>query len=281
MALPVDLEIPFTEFDGQGPLLHFAHANAYPPGAYRQFLTDLAEEYRVLAMEQRPLWPEQRPETMDTWHLFADDLINFCGQQDLTGLIGVGHSLGAVVTMFAAVREPHLFHTLVLIEPVFLPPPILAAAEASPEQAAMMPFVQKALNRRNRWENRRAAFDRFRQKEVFRRLSDTALWDYVNEGLHERPDGPLALRFPREWEARIYSRPPTDVWTLLPEVTQPTLAMRGAHSTTVREESWQHWHSLQPQAHFVEIPEAGHLLPMEKPQVVARTVLSFLAEHSE
>ena len=278
--MPVDFEIPFTDFGGQGPLLHFAHANAYPPGAYRQLLAGLAEAYHVLAMEQRPLWPQQHPEKMDTWHLFADDLIHFCRQQDLSGLVGVGHSLGAVVTMFAAVREPPLFHTLVLIEPVFLPPPILAAAEANPEHTSEMPFVQKALNRRNRWTSRRAAFDRFRQKEVFRGLSDAALWDYVNEGLQEGADGRLALRFPRKWEARIYSRPPTDVWTLLPAVTQPTLAVRGAHSTTLQEESWQRWHSLQPQARFVEIPEAGHLLPMEKPQEVAKTSLSFLAEHT-
>lgn len=276
--MPVDFEIPFIEFGGEGPLLHFAHANAYPPGSYRQLLAGLAEAYHVLAMEQRPLWPEQQPQTMDTWHLFVDDLIDFCRQQELSGLIGVGHSLGAVVTMLAAVRNPQLFHSLVLIEPVFLPPPILAAAEAHPEQAAEMPLVQKALNRRNRWASRRAAFDRYRQKEVFQGLSDPALWDYVNEGLRERPDGSLTLRFPREWEARIYSRPPTDVWTVLPAVTQPTLAMRGAHSMTLSEESWQRWHTLQPQARFEEIPETGHLLPMEKPQEVAGTIVSFLEE---
>ncbi|MCP4427111.1 MAG: hypothetical protein GY803_21705 [Chloroflexi bacterium] len=47
--------IPFLDFGSEGPILHFAHANAYPPGAYRQFVAALRSHFRVLAIEQRPL----------------------------------------------------------------------------------------------------------------------------------------------------------------------------------------------------------------------------------
>ena len=36
-------------------------------------------------------------------------------------MIGMGHSIGAIVTLRAALREPTLFRALVLIDPVLLP----------------------------------------------------------------------------------------------------------------------------------------------------------------
>lgn len=271
-----DEAIPYVKFGNAGPRLHFAHANSYPPGCYRQFLRPLAAHFHVLAMEQRPLWPEASPEEMESWDLFGDDLIHFCRQQQLVGIVGAGHSLGAVATVMAAVRRPRLFRRLVLIEPVFLPPAMLAAAANDPDEAYERPLVKKALKRRNRWASRRAAFDRFRTKSVFAGLSDEALWDYVGEALYELDDGRFALRFPREWEARIYSRPPTAVWELLPKVSQPTLAVRAADSRTLSEEAWERWKSLQPHAHFVEVPRTTHLAPLEQPRELAEEVLRFL-----
>ena len=54
--------IPFQNFGGQGEVLHFAHANAYPPGCYQQLLKPFQKHFQVIAMHQRPLWPESEPE---------------------------------------------------------------------------------------------------------------------------------------------------------------------------------------------------------------------------
>ncbi|MFO7678443.1 MAG: alpha/beta hydrolase, partial [Chloroflexota bacterium] len=209
--------------------------------------------------------------------VITDDLIRFFEQEKLRGVVGVGHSLGAVATMTAAVQRPELFRALVLVEPVFLPPQILQLAAAYPEEAAKRPFVLRALNRRDRWQSRQAAFDRFREKVVFDRWSDEALWDYVNFGTHEE-DGEVVLSYPREWEGRIYARPPQAVWEHLPQVTQPTLALRAAESDTIFPEAWQLWQAVQPDAAFVELPDVGHMLPMERPLLVAETILHWLKE---
>jgi pimeloyl-ACP methyl ester carboxylesterase len=268
--------IPFHDFGGDGPILHFAHANAYPPACYRQFIAPLASHYRVQAMLHRPLWPGSDPADLQgDWQLIADDLIDFLAQQGLENVIGMGHSLGAVATMYAAVKRPSLFRALILIEPVFLPPQILQLAAAHPEQAALMPLVQSAVYRRRRWPNRQDAFDRFRSKDIFARWSDEALWDYVNYALHQNGDT-VALTFPPEWEARIYATPPQAVWHTLPQVTQPTLALRAAETDTVFPEAWQLWQQKQPQATFVQLEGVGHMLTMERPFLVAETILDWL-----
>jgi len=272
----MNMKIPFIDFGGTGPILHFAHANAYPPGCYRQFVDALRPHYRVLALAQRPLWSHSQPSELTSWHLLADDLIRFFEQEGLANVVGVGHSSGAVATMLAALKRPSLFRALILIEPVFLPPRMIEVINADPELVEKIPLIQHTRRRRTRWPSRQAAFDHFRARSAFQRWPDESLWDYVRQGLRPNGSGEVTLTFRREWEARVYIHFPRDVWQYVPQVTQPTLALRGAESDTILPEAWQLWQELQPQAAFVEVADAGHMLTMERPSLVAQTILDFL-----
>ncbi|HFQ93005.1 MAG TPA: alpha/beta hydrolase [Anaerolineae bacterium] len=269
--------VPFVDFGGEGPLLHFAHANAYPPRCYQYFLSLLTPHFHVVAIGQRPLWPYADPAELTDWRLLSEDMIRLFDEQGWRDVIGVGHSLGAVATMRTAVTRPDLFRALVLVEPVFLLPTLLEMAAAHPDAAYQMPLVQSALRRRNQFESREYAFDRWRRKPVFARWPDESLWDYVNCALIPNAEnGGFRLAYPREWEARIYALPPQWVWDVLPQVTQPTLGIRGAETDTIAPEAWRLWQEKQPQAEFVEIAGAGHMLLMERPSAAAQTILDYL-----
>jgi pimeloyl-ACP methyl ester carboxylesterase len=278
------MPIPHTDFGGRGPVLHFSHPNAYTPGSFRQFIKPLTAHYHVLAAHHRPLWylspaadpvPPPDDEPLD-WERFGDDLLRFLDEQALEQVIGVGHSLGAVATMFAARKEPQRFRALALIDPVFLPPAILelARTQATPVE---WPVALAARRRRNRWPSRDAAFAHFRAKESFAGWSDAALWDFVNDGLHDDPaTGEVALSFPREWEMQFYSWLPLTVWEALPKLRVPTLAVRAGRSDTLFPEAWALWQQLQPAATFVELDGVGHMLTAEAPERVAGVVLHWL-----
>jgi len=268
--------IPYDDFGGSGPLLHFAHSNGYPPGCFRQMLQPLTADYHVVGIHLRPLWPGSEPQEMESWDVIAADLRQFFAQQGYRQAIGVGHSLGAVATMMAAWQDPDLFRALVLIEPVFLPPKILDVLTVQPEMAEKMPLVPSTRRRRTDWPDRQSAFDHFRPKSVFKRWPDEVLWDYVNYGFHETGEGQLELTYHKEWEVRFYTHPPLNVWEDIPKVTQPTLAIRGADSDTLFLQSWQLWQDLQPDAKFVEIPEAGHMVPLERPLALSAEICDFL-----
>ncbi len=282
------MPIPHTDFGGRGPTLHFSHPNAYTPGSFRPFLAPLTAHFHVLAAHHRPLWhlspgygAADAPEGFIdwTWDAIADDLLRFLDEQRLEQVIGVGHSLGAVATMMAARKEPQRFRALVLIEPVFLPPHVLQAIRAHPKLAAERPFVLAALRRRDRWPSRADAFARFREKPVFARWSDEALWAYVNDGLHEDPaTGAVVLSYPREWEARFYARPPTNVWDEIPALAHPTLAVRATESDTLFPDAWALWQNLQPAATFVEMDGVGHMLTAEAPEDLAALVMHWLED---
>jgi pimeloyl-ACP methyl ester carboxylesterase len=186
--------------------------------------------------------------------------------------------MGAVATLAAAVKRPKLFRALVLIEPVFLSPGVLSALARHLAQVGIdnFPLVKVARSRREKWSERHEAFQHFRSKVVFNRWSDEALWDYVDYGLQENDRGYLELAYPREWEARIYGTIPSNIWELIPQITQPTLAMKGAESDTIGATAWELWQELQPEATFLLYQESGHLLPMEEPNVIAEAIRGFV-----
>ena len=176
--------IPFIETGSGEQVLHFAHANAYPPGTYRQFLDALGTQYRVLAAEHRPMWDTSDPwESLTGWHVIANDLIRFLDSHGLSGVIGAGHSLGGVATFYAALERPDLFSKLVLIDPVFLPPEYVVMADRL--EPMDIPLVKGAMRRRNGWESREAMFAHYRPKKVFARFTDQALWDFC-QSWHNR-----------------------------------------------------------------------------------------------
>lgn len=266
------------DFGGTGPLVHLAHANGFPPGTYRPFVRALTSRFRVVGLPARPLWPGSRPEEMHNWHLMADDLIRGLDELGARGIFGIGHSMGGVATLWAAVRRPDIFRAVVLIDPVILPPTLSIIVRWLRRAGINLrrSMIQQALRRRRVWSSRRACFERYRTKPHFARWSDECLWAYVEAVTHERPDGQVELAYPPEWEARIYATVPTDVWKAIPRLHLPTLVVRGELSQTFLPQSLAAMRRRLPHARFAVIPEAGHLVPMERPEEAGRIVREFL-----
>ena len=270
--------IPFHDFGGHGPLIHFSHSNGYPPECFQRVINHLLPHFRVIAIRHRALWPGSEPEELENWHLIADDLIRFFYQQGISNVIGMGHSSGAVATMYASLKRPDLFQSLILLDPVFLPQEVLTMVAANPGLRDEMPLVKRTPKRRNRWPSRQAAYDQFRPKSVFKHWPDATLWDYVNCALEQDESGDVVLAYSREWETQLYRTMPLDVWDLVPQMTHPTLALRGAESDTLMPASWQLWQNLQPKAEFVQVAGTGHMLLMEQPEHVADIILNYLRQ---
>ena len=264
---------------GSGPTtLHFAHANGFAPKVYTQFLTQLGTQHSVVSVHHRPLWQTEIPsEETDLWRMTAHDMIKAFDRQGWRGVIGVGHSLGAVATMYAALERPELFSHLVLLEPVFLPPEFIAFTKSDAYDPSNNPMVKAARRRRDRWESREAAWERFRPKPNFARFSDAALWDYVNHAIHIE-NNEAVLTWSKEWESRFYSIPALDVWDHIANITHPTLAIRASDTDTVFPQAWELWQQIQPSATFKQMENVGHLLMLEEPEATANLIIEWLSD---
>ncbi len=266
------------DLGGDGPLLHLAHANGFPPGSYVPLAQALAPYYHVVGLAARPLWPDSSPEAVTSWHPLAEDLVAALDELGWRGIIGVGHSLGGVCTMLAAVQRPDLFRAVVLIDPVILPPSVLWVLRLMRWAGLRdrQPLVRGALRRRRHYPSREACLAHYRRKPLFARWSDDSLWAYVRAGTRPRAEGGVELVYPPEWEARIFATSPTDVWRYVPRLRTPVLVIRGSHSDTFRAQCQRRMARLLPQARFCVIAGAGHLVPMERPQETGAAIRQFL-----
>ncbi len=261
------------------PTLVFAHANGYPPGAYRPLLDLLAERFRVLAPEARPLWPGARPEAVRTWDVFAEDWLDWATREALPPVIGVGHSIGAITLLQVALRAPERFAALALIDPVLFTPGrhwLWRAVQAAGLGERLHPLVKTTLKRRRRFANVAEMVGRYRRAQIFKRIDDRGLLAYAESLAAPAPDGGITLRFTPEWEARIYLTGAPNLWRRLPELAVPTLIIAGGDSDTFVPGAVDRARRALPRATVTIVPEAGHLVPLEKPREVAKLIEDFV-----
>jgi len=274
--------VPHEDFGGSGLHLHFSHANGYPPGAYRKLLKLLALHFRTTAMYMRPMWPDSRPSEVQDWKPLADDLARYLDIQSLSGLIGVGHSMGATTTLRLALRQPERFSTLVLIDPVFFPPYMIVMWDLLFRLNLIYkfhPLVKSAQRRRVIFNNTEDMYANYRSKPVFQLIDDSCLTDYVNAITQSRKDEKVELAYTREWETQLYVsgiRADIPIWRDLHSLKPPILIIRGANSNTFWSSTAKRFRKRLPSTQIISIPDATHLVPLERPQEVFKIMMDFL-----
>jgi pimeloyl-ACP methyl ester carboxylesterase len=67
-----------------------------------------------------------------------------------------------------------------------------------------------------------------------------------------------------------------DLWEPLRRITSPTLLVRGADSDVLSVDVAKRMIDALPEGRLVEIPGAGHPVPMDQPEAFARAVRAFL-----
>ncbi len=287
--------IPPRRLSENGPLLIFAHANGYPPEAYRTFLEPFLQKYQVFSLYLRSFWPDTDPSEMRDWRTFRDDyipevksIIERSGgkQGSLDQLIGVGHSLGAMTTLMAAIQDPSLFRLLVLIEPVLFPRlrgitmRLLAPFKVLNR---FHPLIRGTLRRKTRFDSRETMYQNYRVKPVFSGLSDQVLHDYVGGLAVDLPEGGVGLKYSPAWEARIYETGGIAdwiVWRNLNQVQCPVLVIRGEFTYSLFDRVFELMIRKLPQGEAYTMSGGGHLVPLEQPQKTAEVVLDFLKRNS-
>lgn len=288
--------IPSFDLDGTGQPLHFLHANGYPPECYKPFLELLQTQSHVFGMLLRPLWPDLNPNDIQDWHLLSDDLLRFLastaptrreGASPLSAkpapapVIGVGHSIGATVTLRAALRDPDKFRALILIDPVLFVPRFLLmwrVIRALGLGNRLHPLIARAKKRRRTFDNLETVFRGYRTRSIFRYMSDENLRTYI-EGMTRKTKQGYELVYSPEWEARIYftGLRDFDIWRNLPKLRVPTLFIRGAETDTFLENAAKLVKRKQPRAQVETLDKSTHLLPLEHPQEIFDRMQLFLS----
>ena len=267
----------------QHPPLHFAHANGFPIGAYRQFLAPLRSAGAVSFTDfigHHPDYP-----VSDNWfhlcnHLIRD--VEAAVRRSGEPVWGIGHSLGGGLTFMASLQRPELFRGAFLLDVpliTFWEATVFALLKRTPWRDRFTPAA-RAARRRSLWGSREEAFAYLRQRGLFARVPDSVLWDYVDavtepvSGVDGEEGRGWMLRYRPEVEADIFRTYPTN-WVRQYRRHHPGLqVVIGAETDLVRD------HHVKLMRHRLGIPvhetRGGHLFPLEYPGESAQRVLELI-----
>lgn len=286
-------QIPHFDLGGNGEPLHFLHANGYPPECYTPLLEHLKPTYHPFGMKLRPLWDGANKDDFPDWHPYSDDLLRFLSDASTRlstsfgagPVIGVGHSIGGIVTLRAAMREPKKFRALVLLDPVFLIPPILTGwnvVRAVGLGEKVHPLIPTAKKRRREFNDLDVLFRSYRKKTVFRYMSDKSLMQYIEGITKPKADGGYELVYTPEWETHIYltGLRDHDLWRGLSTFDVPTLIIRGAETDTFLPSAERLVKKKNPKIQVHTMQKATHILPLEYPKEVAGLINDFVRSGS-
>ena len=276
-------EYPLYEFGGSGPVLNLALANGFPPETYRPLVEPLTEQYRVISLLPRALWPGARPPaTLVNWRdMLAADLLAGLRHHNLRDVIAVGHSFGGVATLIAAGMEPERFRGLALLDVTILPRTRMRIIQWTQRLRLdwLNRMAARASIRRDHFPDEQAAFDYFRSKPLFADWSDDALRHYTAT-LQPNTRGELTLAWPREWEAYYFLTLYTGAWShlsLLP-ASLPLLMLRGEQSNTLLPNVAAEIRRLLPHMTYAEIAGHGHLFPHSAPDATRQQLMGWLEQ---
>ncbi len=205
------VRVALHDFGGTGPTLVIVHATGFHGWCYQPIARRLTDRFHVVAPDLRGHGDSEYPSgtSMDWWKMAAD-LSAVVGHlaADLP-LRAVGHSMGGAAILMTELLHPGAFSEAWMFEPIVIP-------DLPDKPPNTMP--DNARRRRNRFESRDEAFERYSSRPPFSGVDPEALHAYVDHGFADDPDGGVVLKCPGEIEARVFESTVTGLFRRLGEV---------------------------------------------------------------
>ena len=253
--------------------IFFVHANGFPSATYGKLFNALTPDFNVAHLPQHGHDP--RFPVGNNWHSLVDELI-FHLQQQAGPVLGVGHSLGGILHLHAAIRCPHLYSGVVMLDS-----PVLTRTDQWVIRAAKrfglidrLTPAGRTLGRRHEFADRDTARAYFAGKSLFRSFDPDCLEAYLEHGLY--PVGEhLCLRFDPDTEIDIYRSLPHTSPGRASHLQVPLTMVRGRDSRVVMS---HHARAVarMPNGEALSVP-GGHMFPLEQPQDTASLLKQIFA----
>ncbi len=264
--------VALHDLGGDGPPVLLAHANGFCGLMWQPVARELAAVAHCWALDFRGHGDSAAAADEDYhWDGMADDVL--AAVDALDGLdsaprLAAGHSLGGASILKAEQAQPGTFDRAWMFEPVTIPSFFLP-----PEGVKALGDI--ARMRKQNFESRQAAYDRYAARPPFSLLDPEVLRDYVDHGFRELPDGTVTMKCPREVEATIFENPDKTAFDRLGEVATAVTVVVGTEADPPALVAPFVADKL-PNATLVRYDDLTHFGPFQDPPRIAASIATAL-----
>ncbi|MBN8938777.1 MAG: alpha/beta hydrolase [Rhizobiales bacterium] len=266
------------------PDLLFLHATGFNAQTYAPLLDPLSARYSIMALDQRGHGFSDLPtdpQGIVDWMPYARDLMLVLDRLVPDGgrpLVLAGHSMGAIVSLLAAVARPRAVRGLILLDPVMMSPLLRLATYTPWGRAKFKNFslAVGAAKRRAVFGSKQEAVDTYRTRKAFQSWQPGFLEAYVDGGFVADAEG-VRLACAPIWESATFSSHRHNSWGALKRTRMPVHLMAAAHGSTVTG-GIAKVRRAAPQVETEVVAGTSHFFPMERPGHVRAALEAMLAK---
>ncbi|WP_396211033.1 alpha/beta fold hydrolase [Flavobacterium sp.] len=250
----------YSRIEGQGKPLLIIHGFLGMSDNWKSFgFLYAAEGFQTHMLDLRNHGRSFHSENF-SYEVMAQDVLEYCQQHNLEKIFIIGHSMGGKVAMLFATKYPEMMEKLIVadIGPKYYAPhhqDILAGLNA-------VDFSSKP--------------DRTAVEEIlFPFIPDYGTRQFLMKSLYWKEPGQLAFRFNLD----VFNRKVEEVGKTLPEnaiFEKPTLFIRGGNSNYILDADFLEIKEHFPNLELATIPNTGHWLHAENPNLFFRETALFL-----
>ena len=260
---------------GQGRATVFMSANGIHYTAYSELLSKISSSLDISTILYPPLYLDSLEIPTDlSWDYFSNYMDQHLAGR--TNLIGIGHSLGGTLLLYNALKYPERFEHLYIIDPALFSPLVCFCygfLKFMNLSSYFHPMVRLTMKRKDSFDSKDSVFKRWRLKSQFKFFSDQALIHFIDASLIKNSIGTYQLRFPKLWEAAIYSSMCTldpYIWSNISSLRSKLTVIFGDSSSTFLKGARD---KIEPYcAHFDCVKNATHLVPFEYPDQCSQLI---------
>ncbi len=263
-----DVKIHFVTA-GEGPLVVMLHGFPDYWYTWRKQMPAIAKNYQVVAIDMRGFNKSDQPDAEEDYAMpkLVSDVKSVINHFHRTEAIIIGHDWGGMVAWSFAMQNPKMTQQLIILN---LPHPACLTREL-----ANNPAQQTAS----------AYARRFQQPDAASKLSAEGLTFWVKDSeARERYLEAMkrsSLSGMLNYYKANYPREPYTEQTDFPKVQCPVLMIHGLQDTALLSEGLNGtWRHINNTFTLVTVPNAGHFVQQDAPDLVTNKITQWLADQS-
>ncbi len=248
--------------------IQFSHANGFPAKSYDCLFKHLSEyeinHVNCFGVDENYLitndWNPLIKQLVDSIRKFADEPI-----------IAVGHSLGGVLTFFAAQRHPELFEKIIFLDPPFfnfVKRNILYWAHRTDTIDRFPSPAKLAKYRKRNFVSPDDATQYFGQKAFFRNFDNECFSAYIEHGI-QPIDQKYTLSIPAQLEYQIFRTIPHRYGNR--KLRMPSYFVHSSKFEVISPSDFRSIKRNFSNTEFISF-DGGHMFPLEKPKETAELI---------
>lgn len=251
--------------------IHFAHANGFPAGSYRQVFNALPANIQIIAKDK--FVHDTAYPLVDNWLHQVTELTDYVQANSEQPVVAVGHSFGAVISYLACCQRPDLFKGLIMLDP----PLFTGAAEPLFRLLKKTKWIDRltpagiTMGRKSRWRSEQNLVDYFASKGLFKDMDRRCIHDYVESATENTAEW-RSLHFDVPTEAQVFRTIPTNLSNYTGQLTTPAVLLTGAHTKVCMPLMRRAFLRANPQIQYQTLDFGGHMFPLEQPERTAQVI---------